>query len=299
MVWTAATAGPVPGVRTSGPSLVGSAPPGTVSVGFSPNAPATLTPELTEEADGDAAEDGDEPPQAARAGATSRPAVSTRALRRVGRWDSFTRNLRLLGERDATTVRAEPGRFLYVPLLLPRGDAMRHHRRGERGAPVRLDLNADVAESFGRWRLGDDDAVLPLLTSANVACGFHAGDARTIRETVMRCAALGVVVGAQVSYRDLAGFGRRAMDVDAADLEADVLYQVAAVAGLARIAGVRARYVKPHGALYHRVLDDDEQASAVVAAVAAWDAGAAVLTQPGELARQAAAAGVAGRAAGV
>jgi UPF0271 protein len=169
---------------------------------------------------------------------------------------------------------------------------MRHHRRGERGAPVRLDLNADVAESFGRWRLGDDDAVLPLLTSANVACGFHAGDARTIRETVTRCAALGVVVGAQVSYRDLAGFGRRAMDVDAADLEADVLYQVAAVDGLARIAGVRARYVKPHGALYHRVLDDDEQASAVVAAVAAWDAGAAVLTQPGELARQAAAAGL-------
>ena len=157
---------------------------------------------------------------------------------------------------------------------------------------MRLDLNADVAESFGRWRLGDDDTLLPLLTSANVACGFHAGDARTIRETVTRCAALGVVVGAQVSYRDLAGFGRRAMDVDAADLEADVLYQLAAVDGLARVAGVRARYVKPHGALYHRVLDDDEQAAAVVAAVAVWDAGAAVLTQPGELARQAAAAGL-------
>ena len=157
---------------------------------------------------------------------------------------------------------------------------------------MRLDLNADVAESFGRWRLGDDDALLPLLTSANVACGFHAGDARTIRETVARCAALGVVVGAQVSYRDLAGFGRRAMDVDAADLQADVLYQLAAVDGLARVAGVRARYVKPHGALYHRVLDDDEQAAAVVAAVAVWDAGAAVLTQPGELARQAAAAGL-------
>jgi UPF0271 protein len=157
---------------------------------------------------------------------------------------------------------------------------------------VRLDLNADVAESFGRWRLGDDDALLPLLTSANVACGFHAGDARTIREAVTRCAALGVVVGAQVSYRDLAGFGRRSMDVDAPDLEADVLYQLAAVDGLARVAGIRARYVKPHGALYHRVLDDDEQAAAVVAAVTAWDADAAVLTQPGELARQAAAAGL-------
>jgi UPF0271 protein len=157
---------------------------------------------------------------------------------------------------------------------------------------VRLDLNADVAESFGRWRLGDDDALLPLLTSANVACGFHAGDARTIRETVTRCAALGVVVGAQVSYRDLAGFGRRPMSPDAADLEADVLYQLAAVDGLARVAGVRARYVKPHGALYHRVLDDDEQAAALVAAVTAWDADAGVLTQPGELARQAAAAGL-------
>src|SRR3954451_9951111 len=115
MVWPAATAGPVPGVRTSVPSLVGAAPPGTVSVGFSPNAPATLTPELTEEADGAAAGDDDDPPQAARAaGATSRPAVSTRALRRVGRWDSFTRNLRLLGERDPITVRAEPGRLLRV-----------------------------------------------------------------------------------------------------------------------------------------------------------------------------------------
>src|SRR5215213_7962617 len=122
MVWPAATAGPLPWVRTSEPSLVGAAPPGTVSVGFSPKAPATLTPELTEEADGDAEEDDEEPPQAARAGATSRPAASTRALRRVWRGDSFTRNLRLLGERDATTVRAEPGRLLGVPLLLPPGD---------------------------------------------------------------------------------------------------------------------------------------------------------------------------------
>jgi len=157
---------------------------------------------------------------------------------------------------------------------------------------VRIDLNADVAESFGRWRLGDDAALLPHLTSANVACGFHAGDARTIRETVEACAALGVVVGAQVSYRDLAGFGRRPMDLEAADLEADVLYQLAALDGLARTAGTRARYVKPHGALYHRARDDAEQAAALVAAVLAWDPGAAVLTQPGELARQAAAAGL-------
>jgi UPF0271 protein len=145
----------------------------------------------------------------------------------------------------------------------------------------RIDLNADLAESFGRWRLGDDEALLPLLTSANVACGFHAGDARTIRSTVAACAELGVVIGAQVSYRDLAGFGRRAMDVDPEDLEADVLYQVAAVDGLARTVGVRARYMKPHGALYHRVLDDEGQAAALVAAVHAWDPSASVLTQPG------------------
>jgi 5-oxoprolinase (ATP-hydrolysing) subunit A len=158
---------------------------------------------------------------------------------------------------------------------------------------MRMDLNADVAESFGRWRLGDDAALLPLLTSANVACGFHAGDARTIYDTVAACVDLGVVVGAQVSYRDLAGFGRRAMDVDPGDLEADVLYQVAAVDGLARIAGGRARYVKPHGALYHRVLEDAAQAGALVAAVKAWDANASVLTQPGgRLAELAASAGL-------
>jgi UPF0271 protein len=164
-------------------------------------------------------------------------------------------------------------------------------RRGD-NRRVRIDLNADVAESFGRWRLGDDAALLPHITSANVACGFHAGDARTIRETVDRCAELGVVVGAQVSYRDLAGFGRRAMDVEPADLAADVLYQLAALDGLARVAGTRTRYVKAHGALYHRLLDDDEQADAVVSAVVAWDAQACVLTQPGELARRARAAGL-------
>ena len=144
-----------------------------------------------------------------------------------------------------------------------------------------IDLNADLGESFGRWRLGDDEALLPWLTSANVACGFHAGDARTIRDTVAACVHRGVVVGAQVSYRDLAGFGRRAMDVEPDELHADVLYQVAAVDGLTRVAGDRARYVKPHGALYHRTLDDPVQAAAVASAVRDWDAGAAVLTTAG------------------
>ena len=156
-----------------------------------------------------------------------------------------------------------------------------------------IDLNADVGESFGRWRLGEDEALLPSITSANVACGFHAGDARTIRTTVARCADLGVVIGAQVSYRDLAGFGRRAMDVEPEDLEADVLYQIAAVHGLARVAGSGVAYLKPHGALYHRTLADDAQAAAIVAAVVAWDAAMPVLTtSDGALARTAAAAGL-------
>jgi len=144
-----------------------------------------------------------------------------------------------------------------------------------------IDLNADLGESFGRWRLGDDAALLPHLTSANVACGFHAGDAVTIRDTVAACVRGGVAVGAQVSYRDLAGFGRRAMDVDPDDLHADVLYQVAAVDGLARVAGGRARYLKPHGALYWRCVEDPVQAGAVAAAVRDWDPAATVLTAAG------------------
>ena len=158
---------------------------------------------------------------------------------------------------------------------------------------VRIDLNADVAESFGRWRLGDDAALLPHLTSANVACGFHAGDARTIRETVEACATLGVVVGAQVSYRDLAGFGRRPMDLEAADLEADVLYQLAALDGIARASGTDVGYVKPHGALYNAAVTHEAHAQAVVDAVVAHDPTLPVLGLPGSaLLRLADAAGL-------
>ena len=161
------------------------------------------------------------------------------------------------------------------------------------GTNRRIDLNADVGESFGRWRLGDDEALLPLLTSANVACGFHAGDARTILDTVRRAAELGVVVGAQVSYRDLAGFGRRAMDIDPDDLIADVLYQIAALDGLARTAGTRVAYVKPHGALYHRTMADDVQAGAVTDAIMTWKEPLALLTTAdGALAKAGARAGL-------
>jgi len=130
-----------------------------------------------------------------------------------------------------------------------------------------IDLNADVGESFGRWTLGDDQALLPHLTSANVACGFHAGDPTTLRRTCELAVEHGVSIGAQVGYRDLAGFGRREIDIDAADLEADVLYQLGALDALARAAGAAVRYVKPHGALYHAVNRREHQARAVLGAV--------------------------------
>ncbi|KRB76532.1 hypothetical protein ASE01_13630 [Nocardioides sp. Root190] len=133
-----------------------------------------------------------------------------------------------------------------------------------------VDLNADVGESFGRWQLGDDAALLPHLSSANVACGFHAGDPLTLVRTCTLAVQHGVVIGAQVGYRDLAGFGRRYVDVPPAELEADVLYQLGALDAIARSAGGRVAYLKPHGALYHAVSAHPAQAQAVIAAVAAF-----------------------------
>lgn len=147
--------------------------------------------------------------------------------------------------------------------------------------PARIDLNADLGESFGTWVLGDDAAVLEVVTSANVACGFHAGDPLTLRRTCAEAVARGVVIGAQVGYRDLAGFGRRFIDLAPEDLEADVLYQVGALDGLARVAGDRVRYVKPHGALYNAVVYHEAQAAAVVAAVTAYDPTLPLLGLPG------------------
>ena len=134
-----------------------------------------------------------------------------------------------------------------------------------------IDLNADLGESYGRWTLGDDEAMLRVVTSANVACGFHAGDPATLLETCRQAVARGVVIGAQVGYPDLAGFGRRFLDMSPADLTAAVVYQVGALDGLARTVGGSVRYVKPHGALYHACVDHEEQARAVVEAVRAYD----------------------------
>jgi 5-oxoprolinase (ATP-hydrolysing) subunit A len=144
-----------------------------------------------------------------------------------------------------------------------------------------IDLNADLGEGFGIWRLGDDMALFDVVTSANIACGFHAGDPLTIRRTCAAAVDRGVRIGAQVSYRDLAGFGRREMEVDPEELCAEVLYQLAAVDGIARAMGGRVSYVKPHGALYNRICRDPEQAEAVVTAVADYDQGLPVLTLPG------------------
>jgi 5-oxoprolinase (ATP-hydrolysing) subunit A len=143
-----------------------------------------------------------------------------------------------------------------------------------------IDLNADLAEGF------DDDAMLELVSSANVACGFHAGDAATMQRVCAGAARRGVRIGAQVSYQDREGFGRRDLDVAADALAADVLYQIGALAAFGEVA-----YVKPHGALYNRVVHDEAQARAVVAGVKAWRTPLPVMGLPGsrvlELARAA------------
>ncbi|MFF4872040.1 LamB/YcsF family protein [Streptomyces sp. NPDC090109] len=155
---------------------------------------------------------------------------------------------------------------------------------------VSIDLNADLGEGFGRWTLTDDEELLSVVTSANVACGFHAGDAATMRRVCELAAARGVRIGAQVSYRDLAGFGRRSMDVPAAELAAEVAYQIGALEVFARAAGSRVAYVKPHGALYHRVVGDAEQAAAVVEGVLLAERTLPVLGLPGSRLHGAAAA---------
>lgn len=132
-----------------------------------------------------------------------------------------------------------------------------------------MDLNSDLGESLGAWPMGDDAAMLEIVSSANVACGFHAGDPAGILQTLRAAAARGVVVGAHVAYPDLKGFGRRNMDVSSADLVADVIYQIGALQGLAAAAGTCVRYVKPHGALYNTIAHDARQAHDVIAAIRA------------------------------
>jgi 5-oxoprolinase (ATP-hydrolysing) subunit A len=134
-----------------------------------------------------------------------------------------------------------------------------------------IDLNSDLGESYGAWAMGDDEAMLSIVSSANVACGFHAGDPLGILKTVQAAAKQGVSIGAHVSYPDRVGFGRRDMDVTSAELTADVIYQIGAIKGVAAAAGVTVVYVKPHGALYNRIAHDPKQGQAVIDGIKAID----------------------------
>ena len=144
-----------------------------------------------------------------------------------------------------------------------------------------MDINSDLGESFGAWRMGDDAAMLGIVTSANVACGFHAGDPAGILETLRAAAQHGVAVGAHVAYPDLVGFGRRNMDPTSQELVADVIYQIGALQGLAAAAGTRVRYVKPHGALYNTIAQDERQANDVITALLAVDPGLTLMALAG------------------
>lgn len=130
-----------------------------------------------------------------------------------------------------------------------------------------VDLNSDLGESFGSWKMGNDAQILPIVSSANIACGFHAGDPLCILKTLKQAVALDVTIGAHVAYPDLVGFGRRNMDLSREELIADVLYQISALDGLAKVAGSKVKYVKPHGALYNTIAKDAVQAEAVIAAI--------------------------------
>jgi UPF0271 protein len=151
-----------------------------------------------------------------------------------------------------------------------------------------IDLNADLGEGFGRWELTDDEALLSVVTSANVACGFHAGDPSTMRRVCALAAARGVRIGAQVSYRDLAGFGRRTMEVPPRELADEVTYQIGALRVFAQAAGAELAYVKPHGALYNRIVWDEVQADAVVDGVLQSGGDLPVLGLPGSAVHRAA-----------
>jgi len=140
-----------------------------------------------------------------------------------------------------------------------------------------IDLNSDLGESYGAWAMGDDAAMIDIVSSANVACGFHAGDPAGILRTLKVAAQQGVAVGAHVSYPDIVGFGRREMDIAPADLIADVVYQIGALQGLATTVGAKVSYVKPHGALYNRIAVDPVQGAAVIEAIKSIDSSLALV----------------------
>lgn len=143
-----------------------------------------------------------------------------------------------------------------------------------------MDLNSDIGESFGSWRMGDDATMLTTITSANIACGFHGGDPLTIRTTAQTAVNNGVAIGAHIGYRDLAGFGRRYIDYAPAELAADVLYQLSALDGITRTAGGAVTYVKPHGAL-NTTPNNQSQIQAVIDTIAEYNSELVILAMPG------------------
>lgn len=134
-----------------------------------------------------------------------------------------------------------------------------------------IDLNSDLGESYGAWKMGNDEQILGIVSSANIACGFHAGDPLNILRTLKQAVKHDVRIGAHVSYPDLVGFGRRNMDLSYDELYADVLYQISALQGLAQVAGTKVSYVKPHGALYNTIATNLTQAQAVIDAIQHFD----------------------------
>ncbi|MDP9373522.1 MAG: LamB/YcsF family protein [Chloroflexota bacterium] len=153
-----------------------------------------------------------------------------------------------------------------------------------------IDLNSDMGESFGRWALGHDEALLDHVSSANVACGFHAGDPRVMARTVALARAKGVAVGAHPGFPDLAGFGRREIATTPDEVTTDVLYQLGALDAFCRAAGVSLRHVKPHGALYNQIAVDERLATATAEAVARFNRDLILVGLPGSAVERAAAA---------
>lgn len=155
-----------------------------------------------------------------------------------------------------------------------------------------VDLVADLGEGFGAWTMGADEALLDTLTSANIACGFHAGDPRTMDSTVRGCVARGIGIGAHPSFPDLAGFGRRAMDLSENEVRTDVLFQLGALHAFAVAHGTSLSHIAPHGKLGNLVAVRQDYARAVVDAVTAFDPSLIVLAQDGALADEANARGL-------
>ncbi|MTI20360.1 5-oxoprolinase subunit PxpA [Fulvivirga sp. RKSG066] len=136
---------------------------------------------------------------------------------------------------------------------------------------MKIDINCDMGESFGQFKIGNDTELFPYITSCNIACGFHGGDPYHIEKTIKHAISHGVQIGAHPSYPDLAGFGRRKMQLSVEELSAIIKYQVAALKGMTESCGGKLKYVKPHGALYNSIADDDQEATVVIEAIQAVD----------------------------